>query len=678
MNKTLHFLLIALFFYFLPLKGQAIDAVLYNGAGTSSENKLIAMTLAGIVNREEPRLYLLNVYETWSYNQTDEVWRDIYAADGGADFTVIQDINELVSHFSEDINGAVTYNASLTYGNFEGQNFRWQAEVAAMIGGLSNSIPVPHTNTTLEVERPDSVKVPDHFHGQDTLVISARLELDSHPWNNTTLSQEERYFLILDWALETLLDRTNPRKFYLREITDWAVSQRMFQLNLAGTHSLQFSSLTDEKAEKIEQVMTYLRSCHPDEIFHVYGWMRPEPLVQWISGWGGSFHETLLSNLSWHHVFPTDENFVYNRPSAVEPEDVTLQNKYYVIFIGSEGDAGNWNAGFQSGAWLSAMRGEIPVGWGFNLHFFKEFRFMGQYYFRTATENDGFISVTNPLGYAYADMFPESFLPDAIEKAAWKVQQYNVPSVYAYKHYNGAGVSTYRGITISNNYNFDKLGAFSEATGTALTFLFDPALATQFPYTQYSGILYNHVNDNTFYADFSDLNQTASRIVNKLTSQQRPGFLLAGYQRFRQDGTSVGPGNSADITLPRLKNLMDLIKADEQIGEHVEFVTPEQFTWLMQQYLEPANTENLITKNKGKLSAWVNTSGQLEVYYETNSPESFTLSLFSATGKLIKQMEVNFSKESPGTLLSLPSLTSGLYIVNISGNNISLSRKLVF
>ncbi len=678
MNTTLHFLLTALLISLLPAKGQSIEAVVYNGTGVPAEDKLTAMTLAGIVNREEPRLYLLNVYETWSYNQTDEMWRDIYAADGGAEFTVIEDINQLVAYFSAYINGAVTYDPSLTYGNFEGQNFRWQAEVAAMIGGLTNTIPIPYTNTSIEVERPDSVQVPDHFHGQDTLIISARLEHDTHPWNNTSLSQEERYFMILDWALETLLDRTNPRKFYLREITDWAVSQRMFQLNLAGTHSLQFSSLTDEKAEKIEQVMTYLRSSYPDEIFHVYGWMRPEPLVQWISGWGGSFHETLLSNLSWHHVFPADDNFIYHRPSAIEPEAAELQEKYYVIFIGSEGDAGNWNAGFQAGAWHSAMRGQVPVGWGFNLHFFKEFPFMGQYYFRTATEKDGFISVTNPLGYAYADMFPDSFLPDAIERATWKVQQYNVPSVYAYKHYNGAGVSTWRGITISNNYNFDKLGAFSQATGTGLTFLFDPALATQSSYTQYGGLLYNHVNDNTFYADFSDLNQAASRIVNKLVSKPRPGFLLAGYQRLRQDGTHIGAGNAADITLPRLKNLMDMIQADDQIGEHVEFVTPEQFTWLLQKSLEPTHTENPATKNNSKLNAWVNAYGQLEVVFESPNPENFSLRISDTAGKLLLQENVTFSQDNSRIVFSLPRISSGVYIVNITGNRESISRKIVF
>lgn len=123
---------------------------------------------------------------------------------------------------------------------------------------------------------------------------------------------------------------------------------------------------------------------------------------------------------------------------------------------------------------------------------------------------------------------------------------------------------------------------------------------------------------------------------------------------------------------------MDLIKADEQIGEHVEFVTPEQFTWLLLKSLEPTNTENLATKNKSTLNAWVNTSGQLEVHLETGNPENFTISILDASGKLLLQENKTFSQENTQIVLSLPRLSSGLYILNVTGNRESLSRKIIF
>lgn len=662
----------------VSVSSSPIQAIVFNGTGASQENKLIALTLAGIVNRESPRLYLLNVYETWSYSQTDEKWRDIYASDGEVEFTVISDINALVQHFSEDLQGAITYDPALTYGNFSGQNFRWQAEVAAMIGGLTDCIPLPFGNTSVEIEKPDSVWVPDPFHGQDPIRISAKLELEEHPWSNASLSQEQRYFTILDWALETLLTRTNPSKFYLREITDWAVSQRMFQLNLAGTESLNFYSLSDEKAEKIEQVMTYLRDSQPGKVFHVYGWMRPEPLVQWVSAWGGSFHETLLGNLSWHHIFPVDENFDYHRPSQVLPGTVPLENKYYVLFIGSEGDAGNWNLGFQGGAWHSGMRGEVPLGWGFNLHMFETFPFVGQYYYRTATPNDGFLSVTTPLGYAYPDVFPAEFLDDALETSSLLLGKFNIPTVYAYKHYNGAGVSTYRGVEISNNFNFGNLGDFSEAIGADLTFLFDPGLQTQKPYTNFGGLLYNHVNDDTFYGDVRDLQVVTNRILNKLRNADTPGFLLAGYQRLRQDGTTVGASNPADMTLSRLNIIMLNVQDDPEIGQDVVFVTPEQFSDLLRQKLNLVTSVEL-PRNRD-FQTWVERDiyGQPRLHLNLPGPQKFTVRIFDLAGKTLLQIPLDATSGHQVTTIALEGQPSGVYLINVSGKTYWKTLKFIY
>ena len=650
----------------LSLKINAVEAVCYNGTGQSAENRLIALSIAGIVNREAPRLYLLNVYETWSYNQTDEKWKEIYQQTGAATFLEISDIQTLIDHFQEFIEGAISYDPQLTYGNFQGQNFRWQAEVAAMIGGLSNCIPLPYSNTQLNIIRPDSVMIADHFNGQAPLKISARLEHPAHPWNNVVLSQEERYFSILDWALQNLLTRTNNRCFYLREITDWAVGKRMFQMNLAGTESLNFNSLSSAKAEKIEQVMNYLRTAFPAEVFHVYGWMRPEPLVQWISAWGGIFHETLLGNLSWHHIYPALSGFDYNRPSVIDPDSVNPGDKYYVLFIGSEGDAGNWVTGFQSGAWLSPVRGQVPVAWGWNLHLLDQLPFMAQYYYNTATANDGFVSVTTPLGYAYPDMFPAETLDSAREQTSFLLQKFKIPSVYAYKHYNGAGVSTFRGIEISNNFNFHKLGNFAEQTQTALTFLFDPALSTQQYYTQFGGLLYNHVNDETFYANVTNLNTAANRIINKLKNKPRPGFLLAGYQRFRSDGTSIGSGNPADITLPRLKTLMELIASDPDLIGKVEFVTPEKFTWLMHKYIASLGIENPDAHRKNTMKAWLSTDDVLRIQASPLPSGEALIEIFDLNGKLLSARSLYIEPNTQLISHKARGLSRGVYVISIS------------
>ncbi len=651
---------------------SARQAIVYNGSGQSSEDKLIAMTLAGIVNRDEPRLYLRNVYETWSYNQTDELWENEYKTTGGVNFTEISNTNSLVQQFKSFIKGAITYDASLTYGNFSGQSFRWQAEAAAMLCGLTDCIPVPSTNTTIVINKPSVVDVPDFFNGQATIQVSAKLELSTHSWNNTSLTGEQRYFAWLDWSLDNLLTRCNTSKFYIREITDWAVNQRMFQLNLGGTEDLRFTSLTDEKAAKIERVMNYMKEKKPNEIFHVYGWMRPEPLVQWVSAYGGSFHETLLCNLSWHHIFPVNANFEYKRPADINPASVNLENKYYVLFIGSEGDAGNWNVGFQGGAWQSTTRGQVPVAWGFNLQMLDEFPFIGQYYYRTATANDGFMAVSTPLGYAYPDVFPTSYLPDAKAKTMMLMDKFNVNSVYAYKHYNGAGSSEYRGITISNNFDFTKLGAFSEQTNSQMTMLFDPGLQTQRAYTNYGGLLYNHVNDDTFYANFSNLTTVKDRIVSKLNGKTKPRFLMAGYERFRQDNSNL---ESNDITLPRLKTLMESIKADPTIGNDVEFVTPEKFTYLLRKSLGLSTNVPTIEINEQKLLVFNDLNNQLQLNLQLSNAQLVKINIFDITAKMVYSENWNMSMANDFKTISIPN--NGIYILNIRGQNVNMTQKIV-
>lgn len=147
------------------------------------------MTIAGIVSRTEPRLHLLNAYKTWSYNQTDEHWRDVYQEDGKFQFRTIININKLIEYFKTDIIGAITYDA---YSNFSRQSFMWQGEFAAMLGGFTDCTPVPFDNTIIKIGKQDKTIVKDYFGKDKDLEISAKLEDKSHIWNNQAMSQEGR------------------------------------------------------------------------------------------------------------------------------------------------------------------------------------------------------------------------------------------------------------------------------------------------------------------------------------------------------------------------------------------------------------------------------------------------------------------------------------------------------
>jgi hypothetical protein len=663
---------------------QPYRAVLYDGTNASAEQRLMAMTLAGIVNRDSARLYLLNVYETWSYTSTDEHWRDLYRARGNVQFDSIASIITLLDRFRTFINGAITYDPSRFFSNFPGQNFRWQAEYASLIGGLTNRLPATVALAqALNLAIVDSVLLIDTFDGDSAIHVTGRLELPSHSWNATSLTEEQRYLNMLDWGIQKLLPRCNPKKFYLREITDWAVSRKMFQVNLAGTDDLDLYSMPSGRADVLERTLVFLHAKNPATIFHIYGWIRPEPMTQWFAFFGSSFHETLLGNISWHASFPVAPRTFHPR-STVNPDTIPLQSKHYLLFVTSEGDAANWVFGFHAGAWLSPQRGTVPIAWGWNLHLFNECPFVAAYYYDTATANDGFISVTTPLGYAYPDLWQNDVWQGAVDSTRFLKNKFGVHDVYGYKHYAPSGTIVYRGRTISNSFNFTRYGQFQSSTQTAMTLLYDPLVPTQTPFTQFGPLMFNHVGNNppTFYSDLTNLTAAATRIVSYLRTQAKPSLTLAGYQRFRQDdfANRTSP-SSSDVSIPRLAQLVQLITADTVVGRDVEVVTPEKFSVLTR-------------RRAGVLSVQPNAEAPGAFVLEQNSPNPFnphtrigfrvtsservTLTVTDLLGREVARLVDNRLPQGRYAILfDGSSLPSGVYLYTLHTGRASLTRRMV-
>lgn len=660
-------------------------AVLFNGTGLSQQDKLTAMTIAGIVNRDSARLYLLNVYETWSYNQTDEQWRDVYRMRGSVVFDSIAGIASLINRFRPFLNGAMTYDPARTYGNFSGQSFLWQGEYAALIGGLTNRIPLTAANAAVHaLAVDDSILIADSFNADSARWITGRLERSSHPWNNTALSEELRYLTLLNWGVQTLLPLCNPAKFYIREITDFTVQQRMFQVNLAGNNDLKLDSMPVPKADILENVLNYLHGKNPNNIFHIYGWIRPEPMTQWFAYFGASFHETLLGNLSWHSAFPVKAR-TFVPPSRIDPDTVTVEDKYYLLFVGTEGDASNWQFSFQSGAWLSPRRGSVPITWGWNLHLFELAPFVAAYYYDSATPRDGFISVTSPLGFAYPDLWQNDVWDDAVNQSKRLMQKFGIENIYGYKHYEGKGIATYRGKTINNSFNFNRYGQFQKDIRASLTLLFDPLLALQVPLTQYGSILFNHCNDGSFYGDASNISTMAARILNLLKQKSSPYFLFAGYQRFRQDdfGIRISPSTS-DISVPRLEQVVSLMANDTTVGKRIEVVTVEQFSALLRKHhgitdIRPETTFPFSWSLEQNYPNPFNPATSIRVYAGYDAATS--IRVYDILGREVDRLFEGWLERGAHLFRFDPGangLPTGVYFYTIRAGDVMQTKKMLF
>jgi len=569
---------------------EPYKAVVFVATGMTIESKYIALTLAGIVNRDSARLYLRNVYENWAHNQTDEEFEAIYRSRGNVQFEEITSIGALVNRFRPFVNGAITYDITKTIKNYPTDpGVYWQAEFAGTLGGLTNRLPcTPATAAMLGLSVSNTLVLTDAFDGDAPITIPGRLET-GNDWNNPANTSDVNYQTLLTWGVQNVLPRSNPKKFYCRELCDIAVQNRMFQTNLAGPSSLDFDQMPTWKAVILENTFNYLHSKNFNGLFGVYGWVWPEPIIQWIASFGATFQPILIGNLSFHGSFPIT-GAVFDRPSYVGDYSTMVvdKNKHYVTIIGSEGDSGNWSIGFQSGAWLSTKRGSVPVTWGTNLTLFEDCPFVARYFMETATANDGFAAVISPLGYTYIDMLPPESRAAAVAETQRLMAKYKINDIYAYKHYAPRTGFSYRGVPISNNYNIPKLSQFNRDAGVlGATYLNEPTLPFQVPYTSPEGqVFFNQSrsgdSDPTFYGNASIPQNMANRILNLLRPRATPSFLIGGYERFRQDdfANRISP-SLADMSLAMVEDVINRVKADPTLGSQIEFVTVERLTGLI-------------------------------------------------------------------------------------------------
>ncbi|MDP3829807.1 MAG: T9SS type A sorting domain-containing protein [Ignavibacteriaceae bacterium] len=211
-------------------------------------------------------------------------------------------------------------------------------------------------------------------------------------------------------------------------------------------------------------------------------------------------------------------------------------------------------------------------------------------------------------------------------------------------------------------------------------------LPTQTPNTQYGALLFNHVNDGSFYGNASDLQTFANTILNNIKLKQKPGFILAGYQRFRQEEFYSRPSPStSDISLSRLNTLISYIKADPTVGNDVEVVTPELFSALMRKKLGISNIPNE-TDAPSSFALMQNYPNPFNpsttICYAIAERQNVTMKVYDILGKEIVTL-LNEEKDAGYYQIEFDaekySLASGVYFCElILNNNISKKIKIVY
>jgi hypothetical protein len=174
----------------------------------------------------------------------------------------------------------------------------------------------------------------------------------------------------------------------------------------------------------------------------------------------------------------------------------------------------------------------------------------------------------------------------------------------------------------------------------------------------------------------------ANRIINSIKTLPKPGFLLAGYQRLRQDdfANRTDPGNS-DISIPRLLQVVNKIKADPTIGATTEVVTIERMSILMRKFMGLSDVkEDDIVPNKVWLSQnYPNPFNPITVIaFLLPEKQNVSLKVYDILGKeVVTLVDEELNGGYYEKTFNAINLSSGIYFYRLITDNYNETKKML-
>ncbi len=341
--------------------------------------QLLFLTLQGLVNRAQPRIYVL-------FNATDEFWLDWLQKRGWVKSVErLGDPKEALKRFGNTVKGLIVYDPLLPA----------TKNVATMIASVEDALPVS----------PRVLKELSAMGADFAFPILADLR---GKWK----SNAEAY----RWAFDNLWGRLNhhvvacsyPDHIGLR---DYLVQHRIFTFWVTGpVDGARRGGDPVAEVRLMEQLFARMPVNIP---VMSYPWagedvgMGEGPGVTLFAEFGKFLVGSIdCTNLSVHSGVPVER---LRQKPAPPPPPLAL-DKVYFAFVISDGDnlpvLTNFN--FPQ-LWRSPVRGKVPFGWTISPSAIMLIPAIVDYYYETATPNDCFLGAVSGVGYTYPDHYAQRF-----------------------------------------------------------------------------------------------------------------------------------------------------------------------------------------------------------------------------------------------------------------------------
>ena len=417
----------------------------------------VAATLQGIVNREEPHLFIK--YVTDGDIDVDQYWWDKFITGGrwlgDKSPLVIFDPVDAVTLFKDKVNGLVVYDPDMAA----------TSNLASTIAGVEDLVAVRYDTA------PGSLYSRLLKSGQET-----KVSLLKEDGSSMFSSKTEAYQWAVDNYLKTGKCSAETAAYYIDQywrtcagnnVTnhhlllnhDYFVSRKAFFFDLSPWNDEAATDTPDEAAgadyEMLKQILSELYRLNGGDIFcHIggfpswpfkytdfYGGGKHGPVetewkfVQIISDYNafldadGASYGALANASFWQH-YPLKEKYPQKWVSKDDLKakgyltadgKVDRSKKYCMIYVGDY-DGAAWVYQSTPSIWDDPARGDLPLTWAISPVMERRVPMAMDYLRESATENDYFIASDNGAGYLCPESLEEprliSGLPSGLE--AWK------------------------------------------------------------------------------------------------------------------------------------------------------------------------------------------------------------------------------------------------------------------
>jgi len=343
----------------------------------TTETGMMIAALQGIVNRRQPRIYLINKTNPAYY---DEIWLK-YMRD--KDYTGREErLNDpwaLVKRFKGEISGVIIYDTELP----------GSLHAARMLAGIKNALPV-----TPELAAQSGLPVDMDLRGKWKRNVDAYRYVFDNYWDQ--LSHH-----VIAW--EYPFSANNCCLDYITQFKVPCFWVSTYADNEKGA---------DPPAE--EEFLNDLLAATPGNV-PCMGWpmqgddkgVQEYSGVRWLSEYGKWMPGTGFdSNMSVHSaIHPPDSVFrqkFRRQPSSVKLEDGKV---YITVNIMDSGDALWYWLFHQRKIWSDPVRGLLPIGYGMDFHLYDVYPLVMQWYYENATPNDSFFGLIYLNTQVYGSRF---------------------------------------------------------------------------------------------------------------------------------------------------------------------------------------------------------------------------------------------------------------------------------